>query len=181
VKSLDVAELVAREEIRDVMRRYVRGVDRYDLEAVRSCYHPDATDERGPYRGDVEGFLAYLDSERGLRMFERTMHCIADQSVEVHGDEALSESMAIGYHQLTEEHYLLGLRYVDRFERRGGEWRIAHRKVAYDWAIRRPIVDSDLLPEDFPRGVRGGGDVVYTHLLARFGLMGGDRPDPSAP
>lgn len=166
--TLDVQQLLAREEVRDVMRRYARGVDRYDIEEIRACYHPDATDERGPYRGPVAGFLEYLESPRGLPMFERTTHSITDQVVDAQGDTAYSETSVIAYHRLPEEHYLLGLRYLDRFERRDGAWRIAHRKVAYDWSLRRPVVDADALPADFPRGERGPGDPVYTHLTALF-------------
>lgn len=185
---MELDQLLAREEIRDVMRRYARGVDRFDLDAIRACYHPDATDERGPYQGDVDGFIAYLDSDKGLRMFLRTTHSVTDHAVEVDGDSATCESVTIAHHRLPDEHYLLGLRYLDRFERRDGEWRIARRKVAYDWAIRRPAADSDELPGHFPLGARGPGDLVYTHLLAAFvspegpdGSPGSDRPDPSAP
>jgi ketosteroid isomerase-like protein len=186
--SLDIEELLAREEIRDVMRRYVRGVDRYDLDAIRSCYHADATDERGPYQGDVDGFIAYLDSDRGLRMFSRTTHSVTDHAVAVDGDSATCESVTIAHHRLPEEHYLVGLRYLDLFARRDGEWRIARRKVAYDWAIRRPVADSDELPAHFPLGQRGPDDAVFTHLLARFfspagpdGSPGSGPRDPSAP
>ena len=30
---------------------------RRDMDMVRSCYHPDATDAHGHYNGDVEGFI----------------------------------------------------------------------------------------------------------------------------
>ncbi len=166
--TLDLDQLLVREEIRDVMRRYARGVDRLDMTAIRACYHPDAIDERGPHQGPVEQFFEYLESPRGLPMFERTTHSITDQFVEVRRPEAMSETTVIAYHRLPTEHYILGLRYLDRFELRD-EWRVAHRKVAYDWSLRRPALASDDLPPDFPRGERGPSDAVYTHLLAAFG------------
>jgi hypothetical protein len=166
--TVDLDQLLAREEIRDVMRRYARGVDRFDVDAVRSCYHPDATDERGPYSGDLDGFIAYLQSETGLPMFLCTMHLVTDQIIVVTDERAVSESLTFAYHRLPEEHYLLGIRYLDHFERREGEWRIARRKVAYDWSIRRPASAADDLPAHFPRGTRGPDDLVYVHLLARF-------------
>jgi hypothetical protein len=35
--------------IRDLLLRYARGIDRRDLDLVRSCYHADAVDEHGSY------------------------------------------------------------------------------------------------------------------------------------
>jgi hypothetical protein len=166
--TMNVDQLIAREEIRDVMRRYARGVDRFDLEAVRSCYHPDATDERGPYQGDLDGFIAYLQSVTGLPMFLCTMHLVTDQVIAVTDGHAVSESLTFAYHRLPDEHYLLGIRYLDDFERRAGEWRIARRKVAYDWSIRQPATAADELPAHYPRGTRGPDDMVYAHLLAKF-------------
>ncbi|MEY3566868.1 MAG: hypothetical protein RLZ19_882, partial [Actinomycetota bacterium] len=48
---MNIDEVVAREHIRDVVYRYARGVDRRDFDLVRSCYHPDATDDHGPFTG----------------------------------------------------------------------------------------------------------------------------------
>jgi hypothetical protein len=144
--TVTVEELLIREHLRDVMRHYARAVDRVDLDGIRACYHPDAIDERGPYRGPVEGFYEYLASPRGLSMFESTRHSITDQAIEVHGSTAFSETTVIAYHRLPGEHYIIGIRYLDRFESRGGDWRVAHRKVAYDWGLRRAIVEADEFP-----------------------------------
>jgi hypothetical protein len=165
--TLTLDELLVREEIRDVMRRYARAVDRMDLAVIRSCYHPDAVDERGPYSGSAEGFFEYLTSPGGLPMFEHTMHAITDQMVDVRGTTAFSETSVIAYHRLPDEHYIIGIRYLDRFELRE-DWRVAHRKVAYEWGLRRAVAESDAFPEHFPRGERGPGDPVYTHLMAQF-------------
>ena len=43
---------------------------------------------------------------------------------------------------------VMGIRYVDRFERRDGAWKIAHRVVATEW--RRV---------DVVQGARGSGEV----------------------
>ncbi|MBT5754390.1 MAG: SnoaL-like domain-containing protein [Acidimicrobiaceae bacterium] len=39
--------LIDKDEIRDVLMRYGRGVDRLDEELLRSCYHPDSHDDHG--------------------------------------------------------------------------------------------------------------------------------------
>jgi hypothetical protein len=33
-------------------------------------------------------------------------------------------------------------RYLDRHEKRGSEWRIAHRQTVYDWTIEQPAADA---------------------------------------
>jgi len=47
-------------------------------------------------------------------------------------------------------------RYVDRFELRNGEWRIAHRTGLYDWREFREVEGVDL--SQMPDGSRGFHD-----------------------
>src|SRR4051812_49257879 len=54
-----VSRLRDESEIRAVVARYARGMDRGDHDLVRSCYHADATDAHGDFNGDIESFLAY--------------------------------------------------------------------------------------------------------------------------
>jgi hypothetical protein len=57
--------------------------------------------------------------------------------IRVNGEEAQAESYFEGYHVVRAEGgakgFLQGGRYLDRFERRQGEWRIVYRKVVVDW------------------------------------------------
>ena len=39
---------------------------------------------------------------------------------------------------------MIALRYVDRLERRDGEWRIAERKCAFDWTRHDPRITETL-------------------------------------
>src|ERR1035437_7390936 len=122
--TMSIEELSAREEIRDVLVRYTRRIDRFDLDLVRSCYHPDAHDDHGAYRGNVEGFLTWV--VKALSFFESTMHFIANQIIDVNGDRARAESYCIAFHrrgaQADEPAYdlITALRYVDRLERGDG-------------------------------------------------------------
>src|ERR1700686_1033722 len=95
--TISTEELVAREEIRDDLFRYTRGIDRMDVDLVRSCYHPDAHDDHGAYRGDLDGFLAWVQD--ALSFFESTMHFIGNQLVDVAGDTARAESYCVAYHR----------------------------------------------------------------------------------
>src|SRR5579862_8540086 len=53
--------LIDQAEIRDVMCRYARGVDRGDWALLRSTYHPDAYDDHVGYKGPVDGLIEWLD------------------------------------------------------------------------------------------------------------------------
>lgn len=133
-----LARMMDQQEIRDVVYRYCRGIDRRDYDLVRSCYHPDATDDHGDFRGGVDDFIAYV--QRGLPRFERTMHFIGNVLIEPVGDRARAESYLVAYHHLRassskpERDFVAGLRYVDDFERRQGEWRIAARVCVFEWS-----------------------------------------------
>jgi len=157
-----------RGEILDVLRRYARGIDRMDWELVRSCYHPDATDDHGFYSGDVDGFLQFVDSDESLRGFTATMHVLSNEQVEIQGDVAHSECYCLAHHVAPAGHpwgpalVVIGLRYVDRLERRAGMWRIAHRRCAYEWATNLPDATADVgFPAATIRGRRGPTDVSY--------------------
>ena len=64
------------------------------------------------------------------------------------------------------ETFLCG-RYVDRFERRAGEWRVAARTVVYDWVRQTPlpaISDAELFGVRQPTGGRQPNDPLYELL-----------------
>lgn len=138
-----------RLEIEEVLFRYARGVDRQDWQMVRSAYHPDATDLHGEFSGGIEKLIQFL-RQRHVNI-EQSLHIISNVLVEpIAEDAALVESYYICYQRLksavlmekafgrllladdeTVQLEVVG-RYVDRFEKREGAWRIADRKVAFD-------------------------------------------------
>ncbi len=133
-RRLSLEDLLAKQEIYDVLCRYCRGIDRLDMNLVRGCYHADAVDHHTGFDGGLEEFLAWAESQ--LRQMDGTMHTIANHLIEVDGDRAVAESYANTWHWTERatkpsQNALTGTRYVDRFERRNGIWRIAER-----WAVR---------------------------------------------
>jgi ketosteroid isomerase-like protein len=130
-------------EIRAVIARYARGIDRFDMELVRSCYHPDATDAHGEYNGGVDGFIAYALSWQDR--LEGMTHHFNQTMVELDGDSAWVESyclclMRLKAKQGEKRMDLVGnIRYVDIFERRHGAWRIARRKVIHEPGRIEPV------------------------------------------
>jgi SnoaL-like domain len=165
--------LLDQGEIRDVIYRYCRGIDRRQYELVRSCYHADAVDDHAGFRGNVDEFIAYV--AKGLPAYEGTMHFIGNMLIEPHGDRARAESYIVAHHRLAagedkaERDYVVGLRYVDDFERRDGEWRIAARVCAIDWTRTDPVPSVGWRPRsDTTIGRPDNTDVVFAPSLAEF-------------
>jgi hypothetical protein len=163
--------LLAVQDVRDVVYRYCRGVDRCDYDMIRSCYHADAVDDHGEYIGGVDGFIAHVEANLGR--FERTMHFVGNVLVDVNGSRARSEAYTIAYHRLRagrdkpKRDFLVGLRYVDDFENRNGGWRIARRVCVFEWSRMDPVLQSRFeFGDTHVRGQRNHDDVVFAASLA---------------
>ncbi len=160
-----MTRLTDRLEIQDVLYRYCRGVDRLDLEMVVDCYFPDAVDHHGGYVGDAAGLAR--DIQERHRTIDSSQHFVTNVLVDFTGDDSADvESYCLCYLRQqadpeTGEHELstIRCRYVDRFERRGEQWRIADRIVVFDEVRTEHISDS--LPEAWVRQRRDAQDPVY--------------------
>ena len=168
----EIRRVVDQQQITDVIYRYCRGIDRCDYDLVRSCYHLDARDDHGDFRGNVDDFIAYV--QIGLSRFERTMHFIGNVLVEPEGDRARAESYIVAYHHLRESRtkperdYTVGLRYVDDFERRDGEWKIAARACVFEWSRIDPVAPGGWSPAEIAAtGRRDESDLVYAATVIR--------------
>jgi hypothetical protein len=129
-------QVLAEAEIGRVLTRYAQGVDQIAMDVVASCYHADAVEDRGRFRGSLDAFLEWL--EAALRRLDSTWHLIGTPAVVLDGEAADVETYCLAWHRSraadgepAQEH-LIPCRYLDRFERREGEWRIARRSVTYE-------------------------------------------------
>jgi ketosteroid isomerase-like protein len=128
--------LLARAEIGEVLSRYARGVDRADGALLKSCYHPDAIEEHGGnYTGNA---FEYVDGAiPRIRAMGVMQHLLGTSHVEFDGDTAWVETYIWTFARFRKDgadvDTFTGGRLVDRFERRGGEWKIAHRRTVFDW------------------------------------------------
>jgi hypothetical protein len=118
-------------EIRDVLTRYCLGIDKCDLDLAASAYHEDATEDHGPFVGTARDFLSMVMPI--LRSYETLVRHITNVSVKFDGDMALSEAYWIAILRDATVDLSQSGRYLDRFERRNGEWRIAARLAMVDW------------------------------------------------
>ncbi len=162
--------LLDEAEIKKVHIRYCRGIDRMDLDLVRSCYHPDAVDRHGAYEGDVDGFIKW--AEALLPEFDSTTHFTGNQYVKVEGDVAFAEHYAQAFHRTKAKDghlasdWVVNIRYVDRMEKRNGEWRIADRVVVYDTDIIHPVAAGTPSLTTWNFGRRDRDDFSYKYGVA---------------
>jgi hypothetical protein len=160
-RDLKLQHLIDRQEIYEVLMRYCRGVDRCDPDLVRAAYHPDAWDDHGPFKGNAWEFADRFSKGRK----EVFYHFIGNMLIDVDGDVAHSEAYFVAQHIFDREgkdwDFVLGGRYMDRWERRDGEWKIARRTVVLDWSRQDPITEPWPLHETFVQGLRSRDDPVY--------------------
>lgn len=146
-------ELSDREEIRDVALRYCRGVDRLDVELMRSAYWPDAVDEHGSFVGNAHEFAQHCMTAHDRWAW--TMHSIFNHSIELDGADAARGEL---YNVTTLCRLDDGTidtwygRYLDRYERRGDEWRIAHRVCVHHGTTAVSAPPMEIAWEKFRRG-----------------------------
>lgn len=161
-------DLVAREQIREALVRYARGVDRLDAALIDSCFWPDAIVEHGGMVFDGEHWGAAIVSTMG-KVAKRSRHMLSNQSIDLDGDVAYSETYCNAYvledapdggEQLLNR----GVRYIDQFERRDGEWRSVFRQTVLDWDRIEPIVDRPPML-DYVQPGRGTDDPSYRRPL----------------
>ena len=126
--------LESREAIREVLHRYCLAADRCDADMMRSCYHPDAHDDHSFYAGEAHGFVDYVVPQ--LAKLSASTHSISNPTIRLTGEQADVQCQWSVVHRLDGMTAATDLwhqgRYIDLFERRSGEWRIARRVVIYD-------------------------------------------------
>ncbi len=131
----DLKTLIDREKICDCIVRLARGEDRRDAELIRAAYWPDSSVDYGMFAGDFGAYLAWVTP--GSPAIAVTQHVLGQSLIDLKGDAAAVETHVTAYHRLNmgeqERDTVIGGRYLDRFERRSREWRIAHRLMLYDW------------------------------------------------
>lgn len=162
--------LLDKQAIRDVVYRYCRGIDRRDLELVRSCYHPGAMDHHGSFSGPVDDYLVWVDGL--LERYELTMHLVGNVLIELDesGDVAASEAYGVSLHKSDDPkpymNLATGFRYLDRFERREDEWRIAERTAIGEWSLQIPTGAWWSIPDSHLKGQRAPSDALYALLAS---------------
>lgn len=165
VPDPDSRRLLDVHAITEVLYRYCRAVDRFDIPLLRTVYHPDAVDRHGVFDGGADAFIEFFAGVAGPGSeYVATHHAISNVLVDLDGDTAQVESYYTAAHrrESADGAYdeLVRGRYLDRFERRDGQWRIADRVCVYDWSRIVPATSAwwDGVEGSFVRGTRDASD-----------------------
>lgn len=164
--------LLDETEIRDCLEQYARGVDRIDEELIQSSFWPDAIDEHGRFVGGPDAFIEWYVPSQANR--DVAQHFLMNSTVELAGDEARVETyfIAVARRDLMDTLELVGGRYLDKFARRNGEWRVHRRRVILDW---QTVGDSSGMAERLAQANHGSRDTKdYSYALLAGRL---DRED----
>ena len=157
-------EALDRAALTDLVMHYCRGVDRRDFALVRSLYWDDAVDRHGAmFEGGADALVAWLPTIMG--QFELTVHRVTNGVFAFAGDRAEGEHYAVAYHRThppQRREIVIGGRYLDRYERRGGVWKFAERRLVFDHGEARAVDEA-----------------VFAELATQAPAGTADRSDPS--
>jgi len=179
--------LLDKQAIAEVMMRYCRALDHCDVAMLRSVFHPDSVHHhffRGPSSladaassgAEPPDFVAF--AMQVLATHTRTHHQLGNLFVELEpcGTVAFTEAYFTAYHRQrakgdplappqawdTEMDVWVGGRYLDRMEKRAGEWRITHRTGTTDWQRIEPPSSTGFLDLSDQESMRQDtSDLVY--------------------
>jgi hypothetical protein len=124
-----------RESIRDCLARLARGEDRRDADLIRASCWPDSQTDYGVFAGNFDAYLAWVVP--GAEAILCTQHMLGQSYIDLDGAQARVETQVMSYHRIDmgaeQRDLVIGGRYLDLFEQRKGDWRIAKRMMLYDW------------------------------------------------
>lgn len=156
-----IALIEDRAAIQDLLYAVASAIDRYDGGALARLIDPEAVIDMGgeaPVSGAA--FAAAIKPPATPR--PGRMHVISNSRIKVDGDSAGAESQIISWQdQLADDVRMTRVRagrYLDRFARTAGEWRLVARTLVDEWGRIDPV---DVMP---PQG-RHLGQPVPADLL----------------
>jgi hypothetical protein len=165
----EVQVLKDRAAILDCVARHARGHDRHDAEILTNSYHIDGIDEHGYAVNPGPAYADWANPQHASGSSAHQHH-ITTHNCEIDGDIAHAESyvlVALLNHDGATARLISG-RYIDRLERREGEWRILVRKSTVEVLL---MADASILQSDvfkslgYPKGSRDRSDVSYIRPL----------------
>jgi ketosteroid isomerase-like protein len=150
--NTSLADLIAREEIADVVRGYAVGIDSRDVVAVLSCFTDDAT--LNYFAGDVvvrgtAEITEFFSFDRPNPVLERTegsTHTSEITSLNLAGDTATA-SVACVSHLVGRKNgarilAIRGIRYDDEFIKTADGWKIRYRRHTLLWEALLPTTSE---------------------------------------
>ena len=160
--------LLDMEDIREVLRRYTRGLDRHDDAVIASAFWPDAQiNYLDDFSGPTDAFVTW-GNERHEERYVVHQHHITNVNIDLDGDLAHVSSYVIYMLRQKADMQNIGSgRYIDQFERRNGEWRIALREFLPEMGVTVPVGPRRTLSTPPGNGRWGKDDIAYQRPLQR--------------
>jgi hypothetical protein len=173
----NVRYLLDRTEILDCISRHARGCDRHDIDLITSAYHGDGVDEHGHAINIGPEYGAWANATHAKTSRVHT-HNITTHTCDIDGATAHAESYAIVVLISPDgkSAQLITGRYIDRLERRDGQWRIAIRRSTVEGmflADARVLQSSFFTEKGYLVGTRDRNDLSYERPLSM------DTPAPA--
>ena len=153
-------ELEARTAIEDCLKRFARAVDRQDWQLARTLYHDDAFDDHGFFKGPPDAFLAHIAKLHEAQ--HHSMHFNTNVLIEFQSrSRAFVETYVLVLQRFKDRRITASARYLDRFEERNGEWRVAHRTLVFGDTVAEPVTEPLRFPPGFTEQKHSMEDPLY--------------------
>jgi hypothetical protein len=187
----DLQRLADRIAIQEALYRYARGIDRRNWDFLASAFHPGADIHQGDFKGSIEEMIEGVKARHAA--IEQSAHLMTNILIEFDGpDGAVVETYYLAYLRndalpAIMRAVLIGGdapeagkvdmrslgRYIDRFERRDGHWRIAKRVCIAETLSGQAVPEGNPLSTNWAMASRGPDDALWA-MRAEFGL---GKPD----
>jgi hypothetical protein len=158
-------QLIDKQEISEAIGRWARGIDRDDPQLCLSAFHPDGLDCHGPFNKPQSEFVQQVLPELRKRQVQQTF--LMNQAIDLDGDTAHAETYFIIVRKYPNDPYVeqTAGRFLDRLERRSGEWKIALRVVFSEWYQRADGAGLTEQLSKYNKGTRDRTDGSYERPL----------------
>jgi hypothetical protein len=187
--STDLQRLADRMAIQDCLHRYARGIDRRNWDFLASAFHPGATLDQGDFKGTIEEMIDVVKLRHGA--IGQAAHLLTNTLIEFDSaDGAVVETYFLAYLRNANlpaamRVALLGPgaaeageidmrslgRYIDRFEKRDGQWKIARRICVAETLTGQAAPDAATLSPAWVMASRNPDDAIWK-MRSAFGLAG---------
>jgi hypothetical protein len=127
--------VTAHDELRAMLQRYARAVDRRDIDGLAELFRPDATIVG---TGGIQTLQEWLEDMRAPRAFPTSMHVLGDPLVTLGegGTDATLDTYAVVY-QVGDPGsgggLTLGINYLDEAHLEEGRWVFTRRESRTVW------------------------------------------------
>ncbi|WP_317930231.1 nuclear transport factor 2 family protein [Halioxenophilus sp. WMMB6] len=165
----DVDYLKDRTAILDCISQHARGHDRHDVALLSAAYHSDGIDEHGFAINPGPEYAEWANKIHAAGSLLHT-HNITTHTCEINGNEAHAESYVLVFLLNNDgaSARVISGRYIDRLEKRDGQWKIALRRTTVDVLLAgdASILKAPIFHDQgYSKGMRDKRDISYQRPL----------------